>query len=399
MSKKQARQLYAQESSFPQPDLNSGLVAYYPFVGNADDASGNGNNGVVYDATLTTNRFGDANSAYDFNGSSSFIDIPQSSGLNNLTTNFTLSAWIYQRDAIPDGYRIIDKCSVGVPDGWTFDTYGFGYSTGHRLRLQAANPNNAYNVAGATDYALLQWHHVVATVSGTTGKVYLDGNLDGTGDVGNIPVNALDVFIGHAHPRNGSGFLEWFDGIIDDVRIYDRSLSDSEVQQLYYNSGSLQNAGSMSVLSQPASHNSSLGDSTTFSVLATDILPINYQWQRNGVDIPGATNAIYVTPALTLADNGANYLVRITDANNSVFSTVAVLTITVPRVGNPAFAPDGSFQFDVITDDTRPHTIEVSTNLVSWLPITTNSASGGIIHISDAATSVQIQRFYRVVVP
>ena len=100
------------------------------------------------------------------------------------------------------------------------------------MRLQAASPVNL-NVGGATVYSLMQWHHVVATVSGTIGKVYLDGNLDGTGDVGNVPPNALDIFIGRAHPANGGGVIEWFNGIIDDIRIYDRALSDLEIQQLY----------------------------------------------------------------------------------------------------------------------------------------------------------------------
>jgi pimeloyl-ACP methyl ester carboxylesterase len=211
-------------------DLNNGLVAYYPFNGNANDASGNGNNGVVYDTILTTNRFGTANAAYDFNGSSSYIDIPQNLALNNLTANFTLSAWIYQRSAQPNGYRIIDKCPAGLPDGWTFDTCD--NNTGRKVRIQGA-ANNALNVIGNTEYSLMTWHHVVTTVSGTIGKVYLDGNLDGTGNVGNIPANVLDIFIGRAHPNNGSGETEWFNGIIDDVRIYNRALSDSEIQQLY----------------------------------------------------------------------------------------------------------------------------------------------------------------------
>ncbi len=213
--------------------LNDGLVAFYPFNGNANDASGNGNNGIVYGATLTTDRFGNANAAYDFNGSSSYIDIPQNSGLNNLTANFTLSAWIYQRSINPNyGYRILDKCPAGIPGGWTFDTWdGSSY---RRLRLQAAGSYNP-NVIGATFYSLMQWHHVVATVSGTTGKVYLDGNLDGSGDVGSIPQNMLDVFIGRAHIGcgGGCGIEEFFNGLIDDVRIYNRALSASEIQQLY----------------------------------------------------------------------------------------------------------------------------------------------------------------------
>jgi hypothetical protein len=73
-------------------DLNTGLVAYYPFNGNANDASGNGNNGTVVGAVLTTNRFGEINSAYYFGGSSSIVFsspptvMPQGS--------FTYSLWL-----------------------------------------------------------------------------------------------------------------------------------------------------------------------------------------------------------------------------------------------------------------------------------------------------------------
>ena len=54
-------------------DFNEGLVAHYPFNGNANDESGNGNNGIVYGATLTVDRFGNTNKAYDFNGSTTYI--------------------------------------------------------------------------------------------------------------------------------------------------------------------------------------------------------------------------------------------------------------------------------------------------------------------------------------
>ena len=57
-------------------DLSDGLVAYYPFNGNADDESGNGNHGTVNGATLTIDRFGNENSAYSFDGIDDYIDIP-----------------------------------------------------------------------------------------------------------------------------------------------------------------------------------------------------------------------------------------------------------------------------------------------------------------------------------
>ena len=69
------------------------LVAYYPFNGNANDESGNGNDGVVNGATLTTDRFGNVNSAYSFDGVDDWINAPNS-GLPDADESRTLTAWV-----------------------------------------------------------------------------------------------------------------------------------------------------------------------------------------------------------------------------------------------------------------------------------------------------------------
>ena len=76
---------------FAVADLNAGLVAYYPFNGNANDESGNGNNGTVYGATLTDGRFGNTGSAYDFDGIDDYVDIKKQL-LSN--TDFTVGFWL-----------------------------------------------------------------------------------------------------------------------------------------------------------------------------------------------------------------------------------------------------------------------------------------------------------------
>lgn len=158
--------------------------------------------------------------------------IPQNSVLNSLTTNLTLSAWVWQR-VMNDTSEIFDKASAGFADGWKFDTVINCTPNVHLLRLQAA-ANNPCNAVGVTEYSLMQWHHVVATVSGTVGTVYLDGKLDGSGSVGSIPSNTLDIWIGSGHPSPRDPIQHyWFNGMIDDVRIYNRTLSSNEVAELY----------------------------------------------------------------------------------------------------------------------------------------------------------------------
>lgn len=230
LSSNEVAQLYAIETTPPLGFETNGLVAYYPFSGSAADASGNGNNGTVNGANLTADRFDLPASAYDFNGTSSYIAIPQNSVLNSLS-NLTLSAWVWQR-VMTDTSTLLNKALNGIPDGWMFDTVVNCTPNVRQLRLQGA-ANNSCNATGVTEYSLMKWHHVVATVSGTVGTVYLDGHLDGLGNVGSIPLNTLDVFIGSAHPSPRSDFLALFNGKIDDVRIYNRALSSKEVAELY----------------------------------------------------------------------------------------------------------------------------------------------------------------------
>jgi hypothetical protein len=91
-------------------DINTGLVAYYPFNGNANDQSGNGNHGTVFEATLTTDRFGNDNSAYSFDGVNDYIsvnDTPELSGGSPLVK--TVSIWFKTNETPEGNYPIISK--------------------------------------------------------------------------------------------------------------------------------------------------------------------------------------------------------------------------------------------------------------------------------------------------
>ena len=112
--------------SFSQINLNKGLTAYYPFNGNANDESGNGNNPSVSKVTYTTDRFGKANAACSFNGSSNYIRIPNSASFN-FKNGFSMSAWVMVKDFYEGtchGNRIIMKGYSDYLDGnylLTFD--------------------------------------------------------------------------------------------------------------------------------------------------------------------------------------------------------------------------------------------------------------------------------------
>ena len=123
--------LWCSSYLFAQVDLQNGLIASYPFNGNACDESGNGYNGTVSGATLTTDRFGNANSAYSFDGISSYIQF-SADGLP--TQNRTVSFWFYTT-TIPYGYGVLSYGGLSCNNAFLFIINNPG-SGGNNFDLQ-----------------------------------------------------------------------------------------------------------------------------------------------------------------------------------------------------------------------------------------------------------------------
>ncbi|OIN60058.1 hypothetical protein BLX24_04195 [Arsenicibacter rosenii] len=109
------------------PSLTDGLVAYYPFNGNANDESGNNRHGTVHDATLTTDRFGNANKAYAFDGVNDWIDVAKDAAFQ--FNDFTLSAWTTIVDK-PSGTIACYPANGSTEDAWY---YGYGELNGQLI--------------------------------------------------------------------------------------------------------------------------------------------------------------------------------------------------------------------------------------------------------------------------
>lgn len=206
-------------------DLLDGLVAYYPFNSNPNDASGNNNNGIVNGAVLTSDRKGNSNSAYNFNGNSNYIEIPHSQSLN-ITGNITISSWINAAD-LSQSQRIFDKTTINAADAYMLDIH-----PSNQLRLIVANPPAGSNQP-QSNAVLTQnnsWYHVVATYDGTKVSFYINGTLINDYSItGNSTTNTNPIRIGANSILNGN----WFNGKIDDIRVYNRALTFIEIQRLY----------------------------------------------------------------------------------------------------------------------------------------------------------------------
>jgi hypothetical protein len=207
--------------------LVNGLVAYYPFCGNANDQSGNGLNGLVNGATLTSDRFGNTNSAFNFNGTSNFIKVLDND-LLDLTQNLTLSAWISPNSVVNE-QAVFGKGKISSQTGYSLlHNVLIPEKTGISIQNQPIPVSEAH--INSSTLNLNTWYQLLGTYNGSELKLYLNGVLvkTTTTSLQLMPNSLTDLFIG----CELSGF-RFFNGKIDDVGIWNRALSQQEITQLF----------------------------------------------------------------------------------------------------------------------------------------------------------------------
>jgi len=205
-----------------------GLVAAYSFdegTGTTvNDASGHGLTGIIQGATWTT--AGRHGNALSFNGISSYVDLGNPA-LLQMTGSITVSAWVNAADNPPDDGQIVAKSDSS--SGWQLktssdagpQTFGIAVSSPSNQRTQRYS--NTIRSLGV-------WYHVAGVYNAAAGtlNVYVNGALDNGVLSGAIPTSNLDAPVNANIGRRNGGF--YFNGIVDDVRIYNRALSISEIQ-------------------------------------------------------------------------------------------------------------------------------------------------------------------------
>ncbi|WP_165779118.1 LamG-like jellyroll fold domain-containing protein [Rhodohalobacter barkolensis] len=203
--------------------LTNGLVASYPFNGNANDETGNGFEGTVYGASLTEDRFGNINSAYGFNGTNSHIDLP-SSVLNEEAG--TISIW----------FNVSNEFGTSYNSGHIFSSANFTSPDGTRLYLWVKADNSfgssfISEIMGEVPINREAWHHAVLTWDDNMANLYLNGTK--VESISGGRPAAERVTIG----SYGHGFNAFFEGKIDDAKIYNIALSEDQVLSLYQENG------------------------------------------------------------------------------------------------------------------------------------------------------------------
>jgi hypothetical protein len=288
--------------------INSGLVACYPFNNNTNDQTSINGNGTNNGATLTVDRFGAVNSAYNF-GAGKSIAIPATTLSSNA---YTYAMWVKINTLPPSGSlaSIISIGNSGI------------------LGDQCININNNYSGnsgfiassyrASGADFAVTGvlpsvgvWYHIasVRDIAANKIKIYVNGTKISESSLATSAAGYSTPVLGFIGART-PGNTSYFDGTIDDVRIYTRALSDAEMSQLYVSQGPL-------ILTAMTDKTICQGDSVQLNAAATGAT--SYSWSpTSGLSSGSIANPI-AKPTST-----QQYIVTISNGTCSTKDTVLV---------------------------------------------------------------------------
>ena len=336
-------------------DLNEGLIGHYPFNGNENDESGNENHGTANgEILLTADRFGNDNSAYYFDGVDDFIDIGQTSNFHS--NSMTGTAWIKLSQLLQDGYmKIMVECD-GSTNYSNELVPSIHFSSG-TSRLQVAWGNGSGTQINSYSSVLPitpnTWFHIAYSRSAdlTNIKFYLNGteysNLGNNG--GSIPSVPQLVSIG----RLGELNFGFFNGTIDDIRVYNRVLTESEIQELYEEEPLSSN---FVILPE----NAYIGEQIQFTDTSTGN-PITWEWDFEN---DGILDSFIQNPTHTYNSEGL-YSVKLKISNGTLIDSLTK-EITVEYCP-PAFPQN--VNVEISEDDA----------VISWAEVDTTICGSSIV--------------------
>jgi hypothetical protein len=330
-------------------DVREGLVAYWPLdtasganpMTTPDVVAGNDLAGLYMDSASALVA-GHKGQAVTFDGATTYLTFEALAGLDtgmpvSKKGSWTVSVWVKGLPQPGGNYYFVESSSMSGTPLTAFIARANTNTTA--LYVRDASGNNPVNTPAVANVSLDgSWHHVVMTYDAVSSafKHYVDGVLAYSSSfVPNAGNNALyDLVNLGARQRNGVVDL-YFAGDLDEVALWARALGQAEVQEVMSNGIATPVPQFKPVLTVQPTPTANLlpGDNCTLKTAAYGSRPLNYQWQKDGQDIDGATLDTLTLFDVTTADTGAYRLV-IANGVGSVTSTVA--QITVNTFGSPS---------------------------------------------------------------
>jgi len=316
--------------------LNPDLVAYYPFTGNANDETGNGNNAITNNATLTNDRFGAPNEAYKFNGNNEYIEVANSSDFNFEDRGMSISFFM-RVPAYPSDHE--DHCLITKHIGLGASTDGFtvlisNYSNYDVVGLTYMDDGNGLWGIVTDSWDSLsdvgEWSHVVITANTTENSLYINGRHV------NTVATPANVFIGDntANLIFGKrlGYSQFdFEGSLDDIHFYKCIIDSTTIDSLYHVGGwPLQNGNQcedFSILVEVTSDATCGNDNGTVEVtnIANGSGDYTINWSNGDIGYS----------AVDLAAGVSSVVV-----NDNILSCSVTEYFTINSIGGPTFSID-----------------------------------------------------------
>jgi hypothetical protein len=384
---------FAADCTVIAPDL----VSWWPGDDDAKDIIGQ-SAGVLYGGATFTN--GLVGRAFRFDGINGHVRIADNPSLH-FTNAITVETWvnpssgyggnvIVKWDAVQGPQQRAYGLTVGVIGGFACPAFGVSPTGGDDPVPVIAS------IAGTNmSLPLNQWSHLAGTYDGTALRIYVNGIERGEVPYSNgIFPGTDDLAIGAAVGGLAPGsVLGPFAGLIDEPALYNRALTAAEIQAIF-SVGSAGKCGPLRITHQPQSQLGYWGKSAMFTVEASGLPPISYQWQKDGTQIPGATD-----PSLTLTNllmtDGGSYSVVVTNVQGSLTSKPAILTVNPAGVSvdlHIAVTIEGVVGYVYGVQSTTD-----LSNTNSWQGLTNITLSLPTQAWFDPEPATRPQRFYRVV--
>ena len=330
------------KAQVPNNVPTNGLLLWLGFSGNTIDSSGNGNHATNYGASLTTDRNNKSNSAYSFNGTNNYLQVAAPSFSFADTSKFTFSIWLYK------------KASTGVAMiHATTAANNFIYMIGGASNTSyGTNKQQSAWIWATCAHTLNQWVNYTCVYNSGSMSLYKNGVLESTASYNHTGATraTLPLFIGSGINAN------YFDGDVDDIGIWNRALSASEIAALYQDCDNL-------ITQQPLSQTRTVGSNAQFYASAGN--NATYQWQVNNgngfvnvvnnTQYSGATNQGLLVRRVTFANDSTKFrcivnLASCTDTTEEVDLYVICGKLFLDQPKNATASQGASASFSVSTN-------------------------------------------------
>ena len=374
-----------EDRSVPAAGLVLALAFDEPSGPTVNDSSGFGNHGSIFEATRTpAGKYG---AAVSFDGVNDWITIADSSSLD-LTIAVTMEAWV-RPTRFNNMHSVVVKEAPNVY-GMTYQLYA---NNGYPEPAAYVFTSSDRQVTGTAPLPLGAWSHLAATYDGAALKLYVNGNL-----VGNKPVTGTMAVTGNPFRIGGDGpYGEFFEGQIDEIRIYNRALSEAEIQldrdTPVGGGGVTPTLPAVSISATDAAAAEAGQDPGRFTVTRTGdtAAALTVQYTRGGSATNGSDYANLAT-SVTIPAGAASAVITVTPVDDAVVEAAETVVLTLAGDASYVLGSPSTATVTIADNDTASPGTFQDTVFLSGLtqPTVVRFAPDGRVFVAEKSGLIKV---------